>query len=159
MKTRIRQLFQKPPPIVEDFVNVADSTAAKTRIKIVSSIVNAWWAAATPANCASAFAKAGIYPYSLERVLSNKFVRPSGDNEVEHQENGVKINGEVITADAKRIEIAKNFYKRDFASIDDIPQYTSIQLYGDLSAGYDCVFSGFPRYQHFVLPGVIFQSI
>ena len=42
MKSRIRQLVYKPPLTIEDFVRVADSTAAKTRIKIVAAIVNAW---------------------------------------------------------------------------------------------------------------------
>ena len=49
--------------------------AAKQRILVIAAIINAWNQTATPLNCLSSFSSTGIYPYNLQKVLSNRFVR------------------------------------------------------------------------------------
>ena len=157
MKTKIRQLYDKPNHFVSSVIENTTSMAGKIRVKIIGAIVNAWWTVATPGNCASAFSKAGIYPYKLETVLDNKFVRESQNDDQDAPERGLRINSSVITTDQKRIEIARHFYNRDIADLNGIPRYHNLQLHGWLKTGSDLVFSTFPKFQEQVFPGIVFH--
>ena len=111
----------------------------------IAAIVNAWWSTATPGNCASAFAEAGIFPYNLDHVLANKFVRVTNNQDVAAPEN-----------DEKRLEIAKAFYKREFQDVEGIPSRDCIQVAALLGDAGEVLFSSFPHYHEQVLPGVLF---
>ena len=157
MKTKIRQLFDKPAFFIQTLAANAATQTAKTRIRIVAAIINAWWATATPGNCASAFAKAGIYPFDLQIVLDNKFVRTTTAEDAEEPERGIKINGCIITTDEKRIEIAEHFYKRQFPNVAAIPSRNSIDISASFIDGAETIFSVFPLLQENVLPGIYFH--
>ena len=157
MKTKIRNLVSNPGMFIKMLLNTEPCQAARDRITIVGAIINAWAAVATPANCSSAFAAAGISPYNFEgRVLTNRFVRQTNGNDVEEQQRGIAINGKILTSDQKRLEIANFCYNAHFTSVDQIPSKTTAELMTYLKEGPEHIFYDLPPLFSQVINGVIF---
>ena len=157
MKAKIRTIISNPPASIARLIAQQTTQASKTRILVVAAIINAWNYAAIPANCSSAFLKAGIYPYDVDRVLSNKFVRVSTPEDGEPVIRGININGSELTSDEKRIIIANKEYHTMFSSTDQIPGYDGFYLANCLKTGPEIVLTDFPKLLLSFLPGVIFH--
>lgn len=155
MKQRIRQYIDAPPAFIQDIINSQTTDAAKNRILIVSAIINAWSQVATPLNCASAFYATGIFPFNINKVIQNRFVRTSNANDTVPVERGVAINGQILTTEVKRLEIASNFYNYAFQSIEQIPKYTVASITEWLKSGTEVILQDFPEIYHETAPGVI----
>lgn len=156
MKREIRSLIERPSAHIQNEVNRAISATAKQRVKLVAAIINAWHRVATPTNCASAFDKAGIFPYNVEKVLSNKFVRATDDYAPEDEARGILLNGLEITHNLKRLEIANAYYHRRFRSVDEIPYVDTAMVMQSLNTGLERVLSEFPKLYVQVMTGIIY---
>ena len=155
MKRRIKDFSQSPTSHIQDLMSQYKTQAAKQRILIIYSIINAWWQTATPPNCQAAFYATGIYPYNLNKVLSNRFVRTTTANDSYPHERGISINAQILTSDEKRIEIASDFYQATFENTDQIPQYNYDLIKEYLTTGNEVVFQEFPPNYFEILLGII----
>ena len=155
MKRRIKNFSQSPPPIVQELLSNFKIQAAKQRILIISAIINAWWQTATPVNCQTSFAATGIFPYNLEKVVSNRFVRPTTEVDTYPNERGITINAQIITLEEKRLEIASDFYQIPIENTSIIPQYEYKAIEDYLSTGWKLIFQEFPQIYIETSPGHI----
>lgn len=155
MKRRIKDFSQSPPPIVQELLSNFKTQAAKQRILIISAIINAWWQTATPVNCQTSFAATGIFPYNLEKVVSNRFVRPTTEVDTYPNERGITINAQIITLEEKRLEIASDFYQIPIENTSIIPQYEYKTIEDYLSTGCEVIFQEFPQIYIETSPGHI----
>lgn len=144
LKRRIKDFSQSPPIIIQNLMSQFQTQAAKQRILIISSIINAWWQTATPANCQTAFYATGIYPFNIQKVISNRFVRKTTDKDTFPQERGISINAQILTSDEKRLEIASEFYQISIENTNLIPKYDYKIIEEYLTTGCDVVLQEFP---------------
>lgn len=158
MKRRIKDFAQSPPPIIQNLISKFQTNAAKQRILIISAIINAWWQTAIPVNCQTSFAATGIYPFDIQKVLSNRFVRPTNQNDSYPNEKGISINAQIITRDGKRLEIASDFYHITLENTAMIPQYHYKTIEEYLTTGCDVIFQEFPQIYIETSPGYIFHQ-
>lgn len=155
MKRRIKDFSHSPPAIIQNLMDQYNTQAAKQRILIIYSIINSWWQTATPANCQASFYATGIFPYNLEKVISNRFVRTTTADDAYPQERGISINSQIITSEEKRIEIASDFYQIPIDNTSQIPQYYYKLIEEYLTTGCDVIFQEFPPNYVEILPGCI----
>ena len=157
MKREIRALIERPSTHMDNLIKHVQSETAKQRVKIVGAIINAWHRVATPTNCASAFAKAGIFPYDLEKVLQNKFVRQSDGDEPEPPQRGILLNGLEITHNLKRLQLASAFHQQQFRNVTEIPKISIFYLRNLLRNGAEILLDNLPLYHEQVMPGIVFH--
>ena len=130
-KIALRNSKDSIPQWMENKMRGFNQTARQRYMNIVA-ILDSWNKAATIKNIKSGFEKAGLYPFNMQRVTSNKFVRQSvpGDQNVVNQRNAIQINGIEITTFQKRLEIAKHFYNdQTLISPKQLPDAQQIALY------------------------------
>lgn len=157
-KRRIKDFSQNPPNYIREMIFNAPSQATQQRIHVVSSIINSWTQTATHSNCYSSFYACGIFPYDISKVLSNRFVRTSDQNDGVPVERGISINSQVITADSKRIEIASNFFGVQINNVAQIPQYDEASLIQWLQQDSDVILQDFPCTFLEALPNIIIRQ-
>lgn len=145
MKRRIKDFIQCPSTLIQDHMAQYQTQAAKQRILVIAAIINAWHQTATPLNCLSSFYSTGIYPYNIQKVLSNRFVRTTNAEDEYPQERGISISGQFLTADDKRIEIASDLYQKQINNTAEIPQYTYKAIQDWLREGSDLILQDFPE--------------
>ena len=181
MKRRIKDFTQCPSTIIQDHMTEYQTQAAKQRILVIAAIINAWNQTATPLNCLSSFSSTGIYPYNLQKVLSNRFVRinlwifPNSIGGICHlqfrglvrttnaedeypQERGISISGQFLTTDDKRIEIASDLYQKQINNTAEIPQYTCKSIQDWLKEGSDLILQDFPEIYTEIYPGTFLRK-
>ena len=159
LKTRIRSFISKPPSSIRLLLEKVNTHTAKERILIIAGIINSWYATATPGNCSSAFLGAGIFPYNVDLVLENRYVRSSDENDVEAPERGIRINSTILTSNEKRIEIANYCHKpqRPFQDVSEIPRYSTQTIVEWLKEGSEIILMDLPPFFIQVLPGITFH--
>ena len=79
-KRRIKDFSQNPPSYIREMISKAPSQVAQQRILVVAAIINSWAQTAIPSNCYSSFHSCGIFPFNINKVLSNRFVRTSSES-------------------------------------------------------------------------------
>ncbi len=83
---------------------------AQKRYTLILHIIDSWKKAATISNIRTAWEKSGIFPYNIQRVLNNEYVRKNGEpagNETTRRRQ-LEINGMEITTPEKRLELARH---------------------------------------------------
>jgi len=130
-KTALRNSKDSIPQWMQIKLQGLNPTAQQRYMNIVA-ILDSWKKSATIKNIKSGFEKAGIYPFNMQRVIGNKFVRQSipGDVVVDNHRNSIQINGIEITTFQKRLEIAKHFYNnQNLITPMQLPDPQQIVLY------------------------------
>ena len=102
-------------------------------------MVDAWRAVCTTRNIQGAWAKTGLFPFNLQKVLDNPLVRQSTQNDVIPAQRGIQINGLMISSPAKRLEIAQHYYQNP--NLRTIPVRNQRDIFSYLSQGEERIFS------------------
>ena len=93
LKSNFKRFLTQGAQAIENSGRQFESEAARVRFLYVESFLKAWYAAATPANCARSFEKTGIFPPCPEQVLHSPFVV----DQLVVQEENTLINNNLLT--------------------------------------------------------------
>ena len=141
-KAYLRRAKDSIPQCIRDKIQHLNPTAQRRYIAVLN-IIDSWKRAATISNISSAWAKAGIYPLNVDKVLQSPYVRKFLPEDViapEAQRNSITINAMELTTPEKLLEIARHCTKNpNLAFLPQLPDYKDMIPY--MTSGHEKLLS------------------